>query len=290
MADDVEAALSAMEDNAPLTEDVEELETGGEETGAEDEGSEGEQQPQRAKLPPEEIEKRWQQTKQALKLERRQRAEDLQRYEERFASALEKLTPKQEQRLENKLDLDGIDPDADPLAALKALAGVVKGYQGEVRKQQEVQTQEQARTQAEKSLISRIDQDAREFAEDVPDYYDGQAHYVNARFAMLENAGFTKDEASNAIKYEMLQIAAKALQGGRNPAEAIYNSAKAIGYGYKPAAPKGDERITQIKDGSKTASKMNGGGSGNTSGLSFKAIASLKGAAFDAAMEKVIRG
>ena len=134
MADDVEAALAELEDAGQEVEEFEEVDQAEDEV----ECDEGEQTPQRAKLPPEEIEKRWQQTKTALKQERQRVREIEERYEARFQEALSRLTPRQEAQLENKLDLDGIDPDADPLAALKALAGVVKGYQGEVKRQQEV--------------------------------------------------------------------------------------------------------------------------------------------------------
>ena len=291
MTDDVEAALSAMEDDAPLTVEGDDENEGLELEFADESEGEEKPKPQRAKLPPEEIEKRWQDTKRALKEERRRNQEIQDRYEERFQAAIARLTPKQEAQLENKLDLDGIDPDADPIAALKALAGVVKGYQGEVKKQTEQQQQEQQRTQAEQNLISAIDTDARDFAEDFPDYYDGQAHYVNARFAMLESAGYSRDEAVQAVKFELMQIGAKALQGRKSPAEAIYKAARAIGYGYKPQAPKGAERIEQANAGQKTGSKQNGGGqSGSGGGMSFKQIASLNGAAFDKAMNKLLSG
>lgn len=293
--DDVEQELAALEDAAPETDDEElELEDHAEETAkeAQDEAA------KRAPLPPEEIEKRWQQTKQALKQERRQRQEDLDRYEERlqgvitkFNEAQSNLTPRQEAQLDKQLDLDGIDPDQDPMAALKALAGVVKGYKQEAEKMTAQQQEDKARSDAESNLMKRIDSDAAEFAEDTPDYYDGQAHYVNARFAMMTAAGFSKDRATQAIKFELLQIGAEALQNRRNPAAAIYKAAQAIGYGYKAPEIKGKEKIDQLNAASKAGSKMAGGGSSGTSGgLTMKQIVGLKGAAFDKAMDAYLRG
>lgn len=290
--DDVEQELAALEDAAPETDD-EVLES------VEDDSSEQvERKAERAPLPPEEVEKRWQQTKQALKQERRQRQEDLDRYEERLQGVISKfneaqanLTPRQEAQLDKQLDLDGIDPDQDPMAALKALAGVVKGYKQEAEKMTAQQQQEQQRSQAEQNLIGAIDKDAKDFAEDTPDYYNAQSHYVNARFAMLESAGYDKNEATQAIKFELMQIGAKALSGRRSPAEAIYKAAQAIGYGYKAPETKGKEKIDQLNAASKASSKMAGGGSSGTSGgLTMKQIVGLKGAAFDKAMDAYLRG
>ena len=285
--DDVEQELAALEDAAPETDD-EELEIGSEDS---EEPVEQQAKKHDTPLPPEELKARNADLQRALKAERRRVQEIEDRYEERFQAALARLTPKQEAQLETKLDLDGIDPDQDPMAALKALAGVVKGYKQEAERMTAQQQQEQQRSQAEQNLIGAIDKDAKDFAEDTPDYYNAQSHYVNARFAMLESAGYDKNEATQAIKFELMQIGAKALSGRRSPAEAIYKAAQAIGYGYKAPETKGKEKIDQLNAASKAGSKMAGGGSSGTSGgLTMKQIVGLKGAAFDKAMDAYLRG
>jgi hypothetical protein len=76
----------------------------------------------------------------------------------------------------------------------------------------------------------------QEFSKSVPDYQDAASHVQKTRLAQLTALGVPNPEQQ--LQVEALQMAAGALQQGRNPAAVIYDMAKATGWTGKtrPAA------------------------------------------------------
>lgn len=291
MADDLDAELAALEDEADFTDEPEQEQ---EESGVADEGQaeeapKAEPKSEADPLPPEEIKKRNADLQAALREERRRRQEIERTYEERWQAIQSKITPQQPQQTPQNA-LEDIDAEADPITALKKLAGVVQGYQKAEQQTLEQRRQQEFEQQQEQILINTIKEDTEEFSQSFPDYRDAEQHFLRARFAMLTAAGLDSETANNAIKWEVMQLSARALQSQRSPAKAIYEAAKAIGFGYVAPQQKAAEQVDRIAAGTKTGSKQNGVSAGNSGAMSYKQLASLSGAAFDKAFDKFMRG
>jgi hypothetical protein len=81
----------------------------------------------------------------------------------------------------------------------------------------------------------------------------------------------------------MVGIATRALHAGKDPAEVSYNLAKKRGFtSGKPSAV-----IERLQAGQRAAKTLTAGAARDNSQLTPGAVANLKGAAFDAAFEKL---
>lgn len=190
-----------------------------------------------------------------------------------------------------------IDPETDPIAALKE----VRAYQQQQREQGERQQQEQA-------FVSRVQSHEADFAAATPDYAAAITHLREHRaneiigIAKALNKPLTQEMLGAQLRHEALATANDALQAGMNPGEFYYKLAQARGYALKadppPPPPKveepdpvvskaSNETIDRITRGQKAASIRGGGDPPDNDGeLSLEAIGKLDGAAFDKAMEK----
>jgi hypothetical protein len=166
------------------------------------------------------------------------------------------------------------DYEKDPLGNLKAkndaLEAKIKALEGnteETKKASEVSANmakfQNAVTSAE-----------RGFAAKNPDYAEAVQHLSEAWRAELEEAGADEDQIDALLSRKGAQFSYAAMQKGRNPAEAVYNAAKRLGY--KPAEPKENKDKETLKTIAKgqEAEKSLSNGKGN-SNVSLEAIASM---------------
>lgn len=190
-----------------------------------------------------------------------------------------------------------VDPETDPIAALKE----VRAYQKQQREQGERQQQEQA-------FVSRVQSHEADYAAATPDYAAAithlREHRANEIIGIAKALGktLTQEMLGAQLRHEALATANDALQAGLNPGEVYYKLAQARGYTLKadppPPSPKVDEpdpvvakasneTIDRITRGQK-ASKVSGGGDPPDAGgeMTLESLAKLEGAAFDKAFEK----
>jgi len=193
-----------------------------------------------------------------------------------------------------------IDPETDPIAALK-----------EIREYQQRQRQETEQQNQLRAFDGRVQAHEKDFADATPDYGDAVAFLREARAKQIQ-AGYeavgrtiTPQELGAILLHEARSTSHDALTNGRNPGEVFYTLAKSFGYAGKkaadptptaaaetPAAPalpvpnKADETIDRITRGQKAASKVGGGEAPDTGEVTLESLAKLEGAAFDAAFAK----
>lgn len=172
------------------------------------------------------------------------------RLDERIKAINERLQPPQQPK-------EIPDPEKDALGSLKATAD-------EVRELKRYQEQHQAQLKQHavvNQIMSQASAKEAEFMKDTPDYGDASAFLRNSRFNELVALGQDPFAANNAIVQESLALAASALQQGKNPAEMIYQFAKARGYAkttsVQSAQPEGDAaKLARIAEGQKANTSL----------------------------------
>ncbi len=227
----------------------------------------------------------------ALQEERAKRAEyerKLIDYERQFAEiqayvagASQQVQPQQPQE-----QWQEPDPETDPIGALK--------YAREQMRQLQEMTSHQQHAQQEQQFVQQLTnvayQAATDYAQKVPDYRDAYQYALQSRAQELAAIGTPPQAIRDVINREELNFVATTLQNGRNPAEAIYQFAKARGYQGKPAAPapSATPEMQQAKQ-AVAASATSGGSSASKGQLSISEITNLHGAAFDSAWDKLMK-
>lgn len=181
------------------------------------------------------------------------------------------------------------DPETDPIGALKHAREQQRQLQ-EAIAQQQAERQQQAYVQ---QLNQVAYQAATQYAQQVPDYQDAYRYALNSRAAELAALGTPQNVIPQILQREELSLIDTALQNRRNPAEAIYQFAKARGFQGKTAAPAPaatpDPALQQQK-AAVAASASAAGSPASKGSVSVADLANLKGAAFDAAWNKLFGG
>lgn len=201
---------------------------------------------------------------------------------------IEQIMRQQKPQVEPEQEDQGPDPETDPIGALK----------WERQRRQAFEQDMQAR-QGQERLTSVYQSSAREFASKTPDFSEAYNFAINSRAKQLSALGHDNASIAETIKAEEMHLAATALNNGRNPAEVIYEFAKSYGYtGKAPvaatpavAAPVVDPAAaaTLQKAKAAAATSITSGGKPPKSDFDPASLADLKGAAFDAAWEKMAK-
>lgn len=231
----------------------------------------------------------------ALQEERQKRAEaerraaEVERKIAELSARFDQVAPKQPEAPPPP------DPETDPIGALK--------YQNEQLRELRTR-EEQARYEQELNAVAY--RAATEFAAQAPDYRDAYQYAINSRAMELRALGTPDHAIPDILHREEMNLIATAHSNGRNPAEAIYQFAKARGFqapqpapatmavapapapvAPQPVAP--NPALQQAK-AAVAASASSGGAPAAKGELSVAEISNLKGAAFDAAWNKMFGG
>lgn len=246
----------------------------------EGEGDEGQREPVQTEA--DKVAKRLQDTQRALKAERRKRQEDERRFSDRLA-ALErgqtKDAPLDPVALLEKLREDDEDPIGD-IQTVKQLAKLLVG-QTDAERQADAKVTERARAMNTISTTMREYED--DFRAQTPDYDKAAKHFMDARAEELKDTGLSGADLTTAMQNDFAGIVTRSIQAGKDPAEIIYNMAKRRGFAPKGAATK----LATIAKGQEQSKTLSTGGGAAQGNLSADKVANLKGAAFDAAFEKL---
>lgn len=300
MADDLEAELSALEDKAPLTEtntaddDGQDFGPGNPKPEKDDavEAKDGEPSADEWKPPTRE---HFENIQKGLRAEReRARAAERERVriEQNAVLQEQRIQAWQQQVLAQQLSAPPPDVYEHPEAARQRLeqqSQLLRNlHQAEQQRQQQVVQERQVAQQFE-YVARTVDDYEGEFRAQQPDYDDATDHILSTQQAMLEQMGYPPEVAQQQINSWAINIAQQSLQAGRNPAPALYEMAKRMGYqpkgtGVEAAA----EKLAAMRAGQGSAKTLSGGGGAKNGGTSLKSILSLDGAAFDSAMDKYL--
>lgn len=175
------------------------------------------------------------------------------------------------------------DPEADPVAALKALTGEFQRLKGETAEQARQRQQAEQHQAAQREFLGRYQAAAAEFVQAKPDFMAAYSHLRADRAAELAAMGFAGPQAQHILEQEEFGIAAQAFQQGRNPAEVMY--ALAARRGYKAAEAKPDAKAPDLKTiaaGQAAAGTLSGSGSAAPPDLTLESVANMSTDEFEA--------
>lgn len=166
--------------------------------------------------------------------------------EKRTNLILERLVPKAEEPKPEVIPDFNEDPAGWIAATMKQTGKTLDEIQkdlaaGKAEKAQ--QTEQQKQQEAVNDIISRAVTAERKFLATTPDYDDAGKFLQESRVAQLTAIGYSEEEIGAIIHQEKFAIAQKALTDNKNPAEAVYKVAQALGY-KKKAAEGTDDAVT----------------------------------------------
>lgn len=184
------------------------------------------------------------------------------------------------------------DFEADPFGHLRARLDLVQnatvsGIQ---------QTQQQ---NAVAQLISHVQGLENEFRAQAPDYDAAIQHTRALRMAEMQALGYDATTAHQMLQQETLQISARAIQSGQNPAKLFYDLAKVRGFqapnGGGAAAPKSApvqpaQKFATVQRAQAATRSMPKGGAAPTPALTLESLANMSDDDFDANFERLFRG
>lgn len=149
------------------------------------------------------------------------------------------------------------DEATDPLGFL---AHQMKAIQAKMDAMQTgaQQTQQQSAEQQQfNAFINTVNAQVAEFKKmNAPDYDAAYKHLVDTRVADYTDRGLDAKAAREAVSKEEMDIAAKAVQMGKNPAELCYNMAKRYGYVSPKPAVAPENKLDTIKKGLETSKDL----------------------------------
>jgi hypothetical protein len=308
MADDIDNQLAELEDNAELTLEKGEsglVDTDGDGSGAADaieRGPARQAKPQRQTLDANEMARRWQDQRAALAEERAKR-----RATERQMLSIQQAMEQQREQFRQFLlqqqarQTEPVDPEVDVITHAKMLEARLRQMEGanvQAMQQRQAMAAQQAAVQ---QLTTTVEDYEAEFRADYPDYDHATDYLLALEQRQLIRAGMPEQQAAKAVENWAMNMANVILSSGRNPAHVAYETAVERGYvpqhvmqqlQYEQAqlAQNTSGRVAQIRAGQQAAQTISGGGMVTAESNSLKSIANLKGAAFDKAFDKFMRG
>lgn len=216
-----------------------------------------------------------------------QREQELRQYQEWAAQMQQQQVPQQEAPAEP-------DPETDPIGALKYA-------RDQLRQMQQMTAEQQYVSQLNQVAYSA----ANQFKAQVPDYSDAYQYALQSRAQELMALGAHQQDIPTILHREELSLIDSAVRNGRNPAEAIYQFAKARGFQGKAAevaqatrmqptaaasTPSAPDPVMQETKRAVAASASAAGAPASKGQISLADMANLKGAAFDSAWNKYFGG
>jgi len=154
------------------------------------------------------------------------------------------------------------------------------------------QTEQQRQAEAQiNQIVSKASEFEAEFAKTQPRYIDALGHIRNLRMAEAEALGIPQAAAMQALRNQELQLAAFALQNGKNPAEMAFNVALRLGFNpesnadaqaQQQAQGQSDQEKLELAAKRERAQSMGGQG-----GAEVKDILDADNDEFEAAMQSM---
>lgn len=202
------------------------------------------------------------------------------------------------------------DPEENVVEALKYERMLRLAREREAQAQQAQQAQLNQQMQFVTQLKNTVEDFEAEFREQQPEYDEAANFLVDTEQKRLELAGVPKPQAEQMAINWAVNMASMMVQQGKNPAQVAWEAAAMMGWkpkgaqdqgaaaaavaaaaaGQPQAVAAGQQKLAAQKAGQDAAKTLGGGGARNTEVDSLSAIVNLKGAAFDSAVEKFLRG
>lgn len=170
------------------------------------------------------------------------------------------------------------DPQARPLDYINHVLGNMQNTTAELqqwRQQQEAYAQQRSAIQ---QTAEWAQSQEREFSREQPEYHDAYRYAADARDKELRALGYTDPTArANIVRMNTAEIINNAIQQGRNPAELVWEYARARGFTPKGGRTGGNaEAQAKIAAGLQAAGgKLNQGGAAGEGEMGAKDLAGI---------------
>lgn len=219
----------------------------------------------------------------AERAKRREASRRAQEYEARVA-ALEAERSQSDPIRELAAKLRGVQATDDPIGAIEVLTQIVDTFVGQQEKDAQTSTQQAKEQQAFRQLEATLKEYEEDFKADHADYDDAVQFYKKSLIEDLQDAGYQGRDLEQELTRQLIAFSQRAIQSGRDPAEAAYNAAKRRGFAVDNATKKLQTISKAAKAGvTPSASKA------APARLTPAYVSTLKGAAFDKAYEALKR-
>ena len=222
----------------------------------------------------------------ALRAERAKRREASRRAQELEAQIQSLKTERAQDDPIRELaaKLKGVQASDDPIGALEVLTQIVDTFVGQ--QQQDTQShQQQLQEQKAIELLSvQIKEFEDDFKSDHADYDEAVQFYRKTLAEDLQDAGYEGRELEQEFARQLISFSSRAIQSGKDPAEAVYNAAKRRGF----AVDNATKKLQTISKAAKVGATPSASKSAPAR-LTPAYVATLKGAAFDKAYETLKR-
>lgn len=170
----------------------------------------------------------------------------------------------------------------DPLTHFKLKTDALNSQnQFLMQKLSQLEQAQQARAQQEevgqqiRGVLTNVDAQQKQYAQEHPDYYEATAHLRQTLDQQLEAAGYRHPvQRAQMIQQQFNALIANSLQQGRNPAEAAYLWAKTAGYG-------GRDKFDNVQNNQRYGGSMNSTPGRSPKQLSIESIANMDQEQFD---------
>jgi hypothetical protein len=270
-----EDAAAAAEEQAFLNEDDPDAQP--EET-VEPEAEKGEQPETVPKEHYENVKKGMNQAR----FEQRQSArqlKELQESQRQVQEMLGQLT----QNARGRGDEPVIDPENDPMGAIRYLTAKVQAQEHQAQQQAQQAQAQQQETQIRGQIYQYMQEAESVAQQEFPDYTDAAKFVVQQRGAELQALGYQAQQIQDMVKDEYEGLAYQAMQAGQNPAYLVYQQAKARGFtGAAPKPEQSQQQLDAMKRGMQTPRTQRGTGGARKGGaITEEQLMSASGAEFD---------
>jgi hypothetical protein len=175
------------------------------------------------------------------------------------------------------------DDDDEPITDLNQIKRVLKTFIARQAEEEKAEGERQTYIKQTRTISDGMSAFEADFADEHADYFQAASFYRQTRATELEDLGYVGARLNQKLAEELYGLTAEVMRAGRDPAEVVYGLAKRRGFASgKDAA---NAKLKKLQTAGASAGTPNGKGTDN--GLSWAAVAKLKGAARDAAFSKL---
>lgn len=172
------------------------------------------------------------QRRQEMKAELEQERQNRAKMEARFQELMERFT---------KPPVPEDDPipafEDDPAGHVAAITRKYENDLSELRQFKHQQEQQSAYVQQHQNVIRSVQAAEQAFAASTPDYQSVSQAFTEKEIGRYKALGLDDNQARDQVSRDFFALATMSLQQGQNPAERLYNAAKALGYVGQPQTP-----------------------------------------------------
>jgi hypothetical protein len=122
------------------------------------------------------------------------------------------------------------DPTTDPLGYLNHQMKTIQDQIAAMNEQGKAQTQQTQQQNDMQQFVNSVNSQVNSFKTTHTDYDAAYKHVIDNRLQDFRDMGLTETQAQNARAEEERNIAFRAMQQGKNPAEVVYKMAQRMGY------------------------------------------------------------